>query len=186
MSKIDLTAQSGDWRWAGAMMYAGHRIRLETWADDRLYIELRPDGFIYWGGTDDTYGDVIAKSRSGLLWELYEEPAPAPEPKPVRWKLVMDIDGLAVEIPQGDGQTAHCTVGGSYLAAGGTLEGHRLLNFICIPPEGEDVEWRTGSLPFVFYDPESVASGFIFAPDDVGQTQLWATYADVLRVGGGK
>jgi len=178
MSKIDLTAQSGDWRWAGAMLYSGHRIRLETWADDRLYIELRPDGFIYWGGTDDTYGDVIAKSRSGLLWELYEAPAPAP--KPVRWKLEMGLNGLVVMIPHED----RCSI--TYLQAGKPVALHRLLNLICIPPEDPSVEWQTGSLPFVFYDPESVASGFIFAPDDVGQTQLWATYADVLRVGGGK
>ena len=176
MSKIDLTAQSGDWRWAGAMMYADHRIRLETWADDRLYIELRPDGFIYWCGTDDIYDDVIAKSRSGLLWELYEDPAPSP-PEPVRWKL-----------KRFDGALRTTGVGACGIPIDALVSrdwhGHRLLNFICIPPEDPSVEWRTGSLPFVFYDPESVASGFTFAPDDVGQTQLWATYVEMLPVGG--
>ena len=176
MSKINLTAKSGDWRWAGAMLYSGHRIRLETWAEPDLAIELRSDGFFYWCGTDDTYDDVIAERRDGLLWELYEAPAPAP--KPVRWKLEMGLNGLVVMIPHED----RCSI--TYLQAGKPVALHRLQTFICIPPEGNGIEWRTGSLPFVFYAPEAVASGFIFAPDVVGQTQLWATYADVLRVGG--
>ena len=175
MSKIDLTAQSGDWRWAGAMLYSGHRIRLETWADDRLYIELRPDGFIYWGGTDDTYGDVIAKSRSGLLWELYEEPAPAPAPKPVRWKLKRFDGALRTTGVGACGIPIDALVSRDWL-------GHRILTFICIPPEGDGVEWKTGSLPFVFYAPEEVASGFTFTPDDVGQTQLWASEVEMVPV----
>ena len=178
MSDIDLTAKSGDWRWAGAMLYSGHRIRLETWADDRLYIELRPDGFIYWGGTDDTYGDVIAKSRSGLLWELYEAPAPAP--KPVRWKLEMGLNGLVVMIPHED----RCSI--TYLQAGKPVALHRLLNFICIPPEGDGVEWRTGGTAFVFYNPAKVANGHMSGQRENYPKQLWATYAEVLRIGGGK
>ena len=175
MSKIDMTAKSGDWRWAGAMLYSGHRIRLETWAEPDLAIELRSDGFFYWCGTDDTYDDVIAERRDGLLWELYAEPAPAPAPKPVRWKL-----------KRFDGALRTTGVGACGIPIDALVSrdwhGHRLLNFICIPPEGNGVEWRTGSLPFVFYDPTRAPDAWLVDPRGPFTIQLWASEVEMMPV----
>ena len=171
MSDIDLTAKS-----ALQMQY----FTLNPRGDDAYALASRR--------AMDAYASAIAGINMALATDLrvwadrervgVAEPAPAPEPKPVRWKLEMGLNGLVVMIPHED----RCSI--TYLQAGKPVALHRLQTFICIPPEGNGIEWRTGSLPFVFYAPEAVASGFIFAPDDVGQTQLWATYADVLWVGG--
>ena len=178
MSKINLTAKSGDWRWAGAMLYSGHRIRLETWADDRLYIELRPDGFIYWGGTDDTYGGVIAKSRSGLLWELYEPPAPAPSPpEPVRWKLEWCNGELSYTTPYGLRSYARGLMFRRW-------PGLRFGSFCAHPAPG--VAWKTGTISTVYWHPGDASFAFCYAPTEYCDTPVDADEVEMIPVGGGK
>ena len=75
---IDLTAKKGDWRWAGAMGYAGHKVRHRSWVcNEHLSVE---DGF--WEG----HGVCNGGPSNGDHWELYEEPKPE-KPERVRWQL---------------------------------------------------------------------------------------------------
>ena len=177
MSKIDLTAQSGDWRWAGAMGYLGHKVQLPSWNRECYYCLQESVGWV------DECRNPVTGPRYYDDWRLYEEPAPAPKPvpsppKPVRWKMEMGLNGLVVMIPHED----RCSI--TYLQAGKPVALHRLLNFICIPPEDPSEEWKTASAPFVFYDPQDVSLGWATYQDNEFTRQLWATYADVLRVGG--
>ena len=180
MSNIDLTAKSGDWRWAGAQLYAGRKVGGQFWMDRTLYVELRDDGYIYYGGRDETFDDLGPTQPHWELWEpappppehkppgtaadlirheletyglpaildwaetnhpglmemlrrSEQEPAPAPAPKPVRWKLKR-LDGALRTTGVGA-----CGIPIDALVSR-DWHGHRLLNFICIPPEGEDVE----------------------------------------------
>ena len=174
MSDIDLTAKSGDWRWAGAMGYMGHKVQLPSWKRECYYCLQESVGWV------DECRNPVTGPRYYDDWRLYGEPAPEPAPKPVRWKLEMGLNGLVVMIPHED----RCSI--TYLQAGKPVALHRLQTFICIPPEGDGVEWRTGGTAFVFYNPAKVANGHMSGQRENYPKQLWATYADVLRIGGGK
>jgi len=170
MSDIDLTAKS-----ALQMQY----FTLNPRGDDAYALASRR--------AMDAYASAIAGINMALATDLRvwadrervgdAEPAPAPEPKPVRWKLEWCNGELSYTTPYGLRSYARGLMFRRW-------PGLRFGSFCAHPAPG--VAWKTGTISTVYWHPGDASCAFSYAPTEYCDTPVDADEVEMLPVGGGK
>ena len=169
MCKIDLTAKSGDWRWAGAMGYAGKKVARDDW-EPYEWLSVTNVGWTWQDGAPSDHPPCGTTADSRHSWHLWQEPPPV-EPARVRWKLIWKDDALRVT-----GWGA-CNVPADALPMR-QWDGYRFVTFWGHRADGSEIQM--GALPVVYGNRN--ASLWRSCPTEDYTVPIYADSVEMVRV----
>jgi hypothetical protein len=169
--KIDLTAKSGDWRWAGAMGYAGLWVRGSRWnPEHRMTFALDADARPRW--INDQGIVMQAPGPYQERWELWEEPKPV-EPERVRWTVALMGHECLVASGIAAGEIAR-------LLPWQVTRGYRFFCWVYRLPDGREVVRAASACPIYW---SAHAQNVYDYPDSLHDAiPVWPSKVEMIRV----